>query len=91
MHPSFLHFLFVWKLIESNLFSFWTNTPSLCADVTSTPCFLRCLLSLVLVNSAQGSTARPPFMNKVYATSHAESVCGAIVSEVKPLLSLLFF
>ena len=28
MYPSFLHFLFVWKLKESNLFSFWSNKPS---------------------------------------------------------------
>ena len=29
MYPSFLHFLFIWKLKESNLFCFWSNTPSL--------------------------------------------------------------
>ena len=28
MYPSFLHFFFVWKLKESNLFSFWSNTPA---------------------------------------------------------------
>ena len=28
MYPSFLHFLFVCILKESNLFSFWSNTPA---------------------------------------------------------------
>ena len=32
MYPSFLHFLFVWKLKESNLSSFWSNTPFLRAQ-----------------------------------------------------------
>ena len=32
MCPSFFHFLSFWKLKESDLFSFWSNTPSLCAQ-----------------------------------------------------------
>ena len=34
--------------------------------LSSTPCFLRCLLRLVLLNSAHVSTMCPPFMNKAY-------------------------
>ena len=48
--------------LKNPIYSAFGPTRPLCA----TPCFLRCLLSLVLVNSAQVSTARPPFMNKAY-------------------------
>ena len=57
MYPSFLHFL-----LKNPTYSLFGPTRPL----SSTPCFLPSLLSLVLVSSAQVSTARPPFMNKAY-------------------------
>ena len=64
MYPSFLHFLFVWKLKRIQFILLLVQH----SHLLRCQCLLQCLLSLVLVNSAQVSTARLPFMNKAYGS-----------------------